>query len=151
MHLPLPKVYWSASPVAGFLGMSDVHEFGFKWLWMQFTSRHLAVNCHTAGNWCYPLIWLHFVAFEAQMNHSWGHFRMPVIDTSLAHHFVLLTTPNQPLHRDHLWYWLKNYLNWRVIRLAIHWVVDKLNNCTFMESCVEAARFVPEIYWIEYS
>ena len=55
------KVQRSTSPVAGFLGMSDVHEcpVGFKWLWWPFTSRHLAVNWHTTANWCYPLIWLY--------------------------------------------------------------------------------------------
>ena len=44
MHLPLPTVHYSPSPVAGFLGMSDVHEYlvDFKWLWW-----HLAVNHHT--------------------------------------------------------------------------------------------------------
>ena len=90
MHLPLPKIHWSASPVAGFLGMSDVHEcpVGFKWLWWPFTSRHLAVNRHTTANWCYPLIWLLFVAFEAQMDHYWGHFGVSVTDVCLAHHFM---------------------------------------------------------------
>ena len=43
---------WSASPVAGFLGMSDMHEcpIGSKWFWWLFTSKYLAVNHHMAAN-----------------------------------------------------------------------------------------------------
>ena len=56
------KVHRSASPGTGFLGMSDVHEcpVGFKWLL--------------------------FVAFEAQMDHYWGHLGVSVTDGCLAHH-----------------------------------------------------------------
>ena len=59
MHLLQPTVHdhHSVSPVAGFLGMSDVHKcdmhkcpVGFKWLWWLFTSRHLAVNHHMTAN-----------------------------------------------------------------------------------------------------
>ena len=114
MPLPLPKVHQSPSPVAGFLGMSDVHEcpVGFKWLWWLFTNRHLVVNRHMTANSCCPLIWLLFVAFEAQMDHCWGHFGVSVTDVCLAR--------PQPSHRDHLRYWLKHYLKWQAIRLAIH-------------------------------
>ena len=78
-----------------FLGMSDVYEclVGFKWLWWLFKSRHLAVNHHTTANWCYSLIWLLCVAFEAQMDHCWGHFRVSITDLCLAHHFV---APHHP-------------------------------------------------------
>ena len=95
MCLPLPKVLRSASPVAGFLAMSDVNEcpVGFKWLWWLSTRRHLAVNRHTTANWCFPLIWLLFMAFEAQMHHCWGHFGVSVTVVCLARHFVA------PLHQ----------------------------------------------------
>ena len=51
-EIQLPKFHQSASPVAGFIGVSNVHEclVGFKWLWWLFASRHLAVNCHTTAN-----------------------------------------------------------------------------------------------------
>ena len=95
MHLPLPTIHCSASPVAGYLGVSDVHEcpVGFKWLWWLFTSRHLAVNCHTAAYCCYPLIWLLLVAFEAQMDECWDHFRVSVANVCLPHHFM---APHHP-------------------------------------------------------
>ena len=90
MHLPLPKVHQCASPVAGFLGMSDMHEcpIGFKWLWWLFTSRHLAVNHHTTADLCYPLIWLFFVVFGTQMDHCWGHIGVSVTNVCLAYHLV---------------------------------------------------------------
>ena len=99
MHLPLPTVHHFASPVAGFLDMSDVHEcpVGFKWLWWLLTSRHLAVNHHMTANGCYPLIWLLFVVIRAQMDHCWGYFGLSVTDVCLVH-----VAPHQPPYQDHL-------------------------------------------------
>ena len=70
------------------------------WLQMALVAVHkqtLGCKPHKTANWCYPLIWLLFVALEVQMDHCWGHFResVTVHVVCLAHHFVA------PYHSHH--------------------------------------------------
>ena len=75
---------------------SDVWHICTFVKWVYQSERLLAVSCMTRNFTFYlskifsalVVIWLLFVAFEAQMDLYWGHFGVSVTDMCLAHHFV---------------------------------------------------------------
>ena len=78
MRVPLPIVHCFASPVAGFLGVSNVHN----WLQMALVVVHkqtLVLLSHG----CLLMLSIDlatFVVFGIQVDHFWGHFRVSGTD-----------------------------------------------------------------------
>ena len=58
----------------------------FKWQWCKWTSTHPAENRHTTGKKAWPLNWLLFVIFRAQMGLRWDLLAVSTSTRGKTHH-----------------------------------------------------------------